>query len=354
MSAAAGIYVPTTDWRNEIRACPLPQFQHQNIAWSRRTALLKSDRPGVDLSAERVRQLNDFLAAHTAAPRFHVSLVALDPETPGAGALAGSGTLVRVDDHVGILSASHVFAEKGLEGNRFSAGGWAVLSNLDGGKLPGGLVPAERIWLSGGVAHLPHKEPSVPGLPDITFFILNDPSVVEKFHPRAFPFDEAHCCLAGDELLVGNWFITGARGERSGPELVYAELDRAGFVDRTYERAGMSFLSSFVDPADGSNEHRRNWGGTSGGGVWNQRLTPVGLDKLRHGASLSRDDLGDLRLVGVPFFHSAVPPHGPAVSSDNCQGELIAHHLTPELVRGFRYGVLDQADKAYRYFRTQA
>lgn len=351
MSESPRIHVPTTDWRNEIRACPLSQFQHQDIVWSRRTALLNSDLPGVDLSAERGRQLNDFQGAHTSACGFHVGLMALDPEPPRVPAvgLAGSGTLVRVDDHVGILSASHVFAEKGLEGDRFPAGGQAVWSNLDRGKSPGGLVPTEQIWLSGGVAHLPHREPSVPGLPDIAFFILNDPCVVEKFHPRAFPLDEAHCCLSGDELLLGLWFITGARGERSGPNFVYNEQVRGASVDRIYERARMRFLSSFVDPAD---EPRRNWGGFSGGGVWNQRLTRLGFDKLRHGASLSRDDLGDLRLVGVPFFHSAVPPHGPAVSSENCRGELIAHHLTPELVRGFRSAVLGQADEVYRHFRS--
>ena len=353
MAYSTGIHIPTGDLRNEIRACRVPQFRSAEVAWSRRTALSGRPGEGVGLSAQRVRRLNDSLAEHTAAPGFHVSLVGPDPDNPKIGSLMGSGTLVRVDDHVGVLSASHVFAEKGIEGNRFGRGGLAVLSNLGEGQAPGGLVSTEAIQLCGGVAHLPHREPAAVGLPDLAFFILNDPVVVEKYRPRAFPFEEASCCVAGDELLVGNWFITGARGERSDRGRLYAELARAGFIDRVYERQSMSFLSTFVDPADAPRTHRRDWGGTSGGGVWNQRLTPVGRDKLRLGGALSRDDLGELRLVGVPFFHSATPPAGPVDPREAFGGELIAHHLTPEFVRGIRAGVLTQADDAYRRFTSQ-
>ena len=115
----------------------------------------------------------------------------------------------------------------------------------------------------------------------------------------------------------------------------------------------MSFLSVFVDPIGESRKHRRNWGGTSGGGYWNQRLTKVGLDKLRHHAPLEREDLGMLRLVGVPFFHSAKAPQGQLGPSSRFGGELICHHLTPEIVQGIRTGVLALADGAYRHFAAR-
>ena len=355
MSEKTSIHIPTGHLDNEIRALPVPQFRvPQELKWSRRTALANLTPDGVDLSVERSRQLSEFVADHTSAPEYHVALLKREDVDSRNLSLAGSGTLIQVEQHVAILSASHVFAEKGLEGDRFGGAVYAMFSNRQSRDNRGRSVPTEAVFLSGGFGPLPNREPSVEGLPDLAVFVLNDRSMVEQYKPRAFPFDEPHCCVDADDLLQGTWLITGARGELSGPGRVYNEVDRAGFVDRVYERKGMSFLSTFVDPVGESRKHRRNWGGTSGGGCWNQRLTSFGFDKLRHHAPLEREDLGMLRLAGVPFFHSAEAPQGRPDPSNRFEGELICHHLTPQVVQGIRVGVLAQADDAYRQFAAGA
>ena len=344
------IYRPATSHENEIRDCPPEQFAISEIRWSREPAISHASNDGVDLSSDRHRELIEFVSDHTKARHYHVSLIAPNPDRSTEGVLKGSGTLVRVDDHVGILSARHVFAECGVEGDRFPDGGMAVLGNFDGVGAPEGFVQSEPYPLVGGIAHLPHRDPPVSGVPDISFFLLNDPDVVERLRERAFPFDVENCSVSGDALLNGSWFVCGARAERSTGGRIQIDLDRAGFVDRVYERSGMRFLSTFVDPADAPRSYRRDWHGTSGGGLWQQQLTQVGLDKVRHGRLPDRDDFSRLRLVGVPFYHSAVQPVGK--HGERYGGEVIAHQLTPDLVNGIRTGVLDQAADAYRRFRA--
>ena len=74
------------------------------------------------------------------------------------------------------------------------------------------------------------------------------------------------------ESMLDDWTITGVRGERSGSKRMYSETCLC-VVDRIYKRSEYEYYGMFAGKANGSRIESKDWKGTSGGGVWRQRLT---------------------------------------------------------------------------------
>ena len=107
-----------------------------------------------------------------------------------------------------------------------------------------------------------------------------------------------------DEMLKGSWLITGVRGERSDVKKFYSEVDGI-VIDRIYRRSECEYYGVFIDEVGGRRDQTRSWKGTSGGGIWQQRLRESGWRKIEQSSppSLTPEDLEPPVLGGVAFFH---------------------------------------------------
>lgn len=80
-------------------------------------------------------------------------------------------------------------------------------------------------------------------------------------------------------------------------------------VDRIYERGGFQYYG--VDLEDAAPEYR-DLSGLSGSGLWQQRLTTQGEEKLKTGApsALTPADLGETILGGIVFYQQPYTRNG--------------------------------------------
>ena len=189
-----------------------------------------------------------------------------------------------------------------------------------------------------------------PGLPDISVIVFSD-DIEEKLRSAALaekaPVPEPQWVdLDGerqvsvpygttgedDEMLMGSWLITGLRGERSDVKKMYCETNTIA-IDRIYRRNECEYYGIFVDEVGGRRDRSRNWGGTSGGGVWQQRLTESGRQKVEQLSPppLTPEDFELPVLGGVAFFHETRKPpeelRGNHNGTTQYGGELYAHRL---------------------------
>ena len=205
-----------------------------------------------------------------------------------------------------------------------------------------------------------------PGLPDIAIIVVSD-DIEERLQkaardegtaipePRWVDLDREDRVSIPygptnneDKMLAGSWLITGLRGERSDFKKFYTEMDGIA-VDRIYKRSEYEYYGVFVDEVGGRRAQSRSWKGTSGGGVWQQRLTQSGWQKIEHLSppSLTPDDLEPPVLGGIAFFHetrkSPQELRGDLDGTRCYRGELYAHRIGGTLLdlirRALRHGV---------------
>ena len=235
---------------------------------------------------------------------------------------------------------------------------------------PWGPVPMIGISIGTRETFVPLQRPGKPypdpGLPDIAIIVISD-----DFEER---LREAAAETAGtitpepewldldtenqvgvsyslsnhdaDQMLRGDWAIIGVRGERSGTKKIYSEMD-IGIVDRIYRRSEYEYYGIFVDEVHGSRAMSRSWKGTSGGGVWQQRLTQAGQRKIQNIAPspLTAEDLAPPVLGGIAFYHETRKSPEDLKGSDGTRyrSELYAHRIEEMLLgiirRALRHGV---------------
>ena len=165
--------------------------------------------------------------------------------------------------------------------------------------------------------------------------------------------------VGDDKMLNGNWLITGLRGERSGVGKLYYETNGIE-IDRIYKRSEYEYYGIFVDEVDGSRAQSRSWKGTSGGGVWQQRLTQAGRRKVEQfsPSSLTPEDLEPPILGGIAFFHetrkSPNELRGDLGGTTYYHGELYAHRVGGMLLDTIRHTLREgiKATKTRKYEAT--
>ena len=209
-----------------------------------------------------------------------------------------------------------------------------------------------------------------PGLPDIAIIVLSD-DIEERLReaaraegtavPEPEWVDLDREDLVGipyglasedDEMLKGSWLITGVRGERSDVKKFYSEVDGI-VIDRIYRRSGCDYYGILVDEVGGRRDRSRSWPGTSGGGIWQQRLRQSGWRKIEQfsSPSLTPEDLEPPVLGGVAFFHetrkSPDELKGDLDGPRRYRGELYAHRIDRTLL-GLMRSVLRQGIKKDR------
>jgi hypothetical protein len=209
----------------------------------------------------------------------HVIGIVGVPPPPGDPCLHGSGTLVKVDDVYGILTADHVIQDY-LAKTEYSRA--AVIS-----------YPARCAYqfhledfLSGAITIARNPDLSSQYGPDLAFVVLppeyvsemkQDAAPVEIFHDLIEPREKV---LQGTvDLHSGVWYACGFFGEWSRPEEEHTE---AGIVRTPHFRSTAGARGPRGEPATtlgydhfdlGVQRYPRDYlpqsfGGMSGGGVW--------------------------------------------------------------------------------------
>lgn len=325
------------------------------------------------MSGARYRRLSELqqkvmlegVITYSTAFRCHAKL------TTESGVPAGSGVCVTSGGRRGILTARHVlFADD--EGTRrlpnpvvgFMPSQISVLRELQRRGKPlgeGPLVfpsmPAISIGDRQTVAPLQHPGKSCPdpGLPDIAIIVISDADDFEKRLREAagegpFTSDPEWLDLDAEErvgipyslvdsdadkMLEGDWVVTGVKGERSNVGKIMSEAG-IGIVDRIYRRSECEYYGIFLDEVDGNRAGSKSWKGTSGGGVWQQRLTRAGQQKLQSIAPspLTPEDLEPPVLGGIAFFHETrkSPEELRDAAGKYYRSELYAHRIDEMLL----------------------
>ena len=123
-----------------------------------------------------------------------------------------------------------------------------------------------------------------------------------------------------DEILGGCWFLTGAIGERSDPGFVFMQTTTVR-VDRVYQRGGYTYYGLFHGGEDQPESENQTYAGTSGGPLWQQKLTPQGLAKLSRNREIeiTPEDLRPPTLSGVAFYQERRRKTGKYRSEIYCQ-----------------------------------
>ena len=335
------------------------------IVWSRKAAIRNVGYR--ELSEAQQNTLADGIMKWGAAHRHHAVLAT------ESGEPAGSGVCVTSGGRRGILTARHVLYGSGENEVRLPnpvigfapSQGYMVehqrrLRNVrsnSGGPI--GPFPLVGITVGERVIVLPlqrnNKAYPDPGLPDIAIVVLSD-DIEERLRVAAraketatpepqwvdldtedlvdIPYDVT---TGHDEMLTGSWLITGLRGERSDVKKMYCETD-AIVIDRIYKRSEYEYYGIFVDEVGGRRNRSRGWKGTSGGGVWQQRLTRSGQRKIAQFSppDLTPEDLEPPVLGGIAFFHevrkSSQELKGESDGKAHYRGELYAHRISGMLL----------------------
>ena len=212
-----------------------------------------------------------------------------------------------------------------------------------------------------------------PGLPDIAIIVLSD-DIEERLReaadaegtaapePEWVDLDREDLVSIpygltneDDEMFKGSWLITGVRGERSDVKKFYSEVDGI-VIDRIYRRSECEYYGIFVDEVGGRRDQTRSWPGTSGGGIWQQRLRQSGWRKIEQSSppSLTPEDLEPPVLGAVAFFHerrkSPRELRGDLDDTGHYRGELYAHRIDRTLLglirSALRHGIKDDGLKS--------
>ena len=322
---------------------------------------------------------------HSAALRCHAVLATENGEP------AGSGVCVTSGGRRGILTARHVLyvddgGEKRLpnpvigfgpprdrmiqeqrrrqhekRNSRPPLGPFQITAISMGDRVTGVLLPREnRVYPD-------------PGLPDIAIVVFAD-DIEERLReaadaegtatPEPEWVDLDRDDLVGvpyglsdedDEMLNGGWLITGVRGERSDVKKFYSEVDGV-VIDRIYRRSEFEYYGLFVDEIGGRRDQTRSWPGTSGGGIWQQRLRQSGLRKIEQSSppSLTPEDLEPPVLGGIVFFHETRARRqelrGDLEGKSRFRAELYGHRIDRTLLglirNTLRHGIKDDGLKS--------
>ena len=358
-----------------LGAPPTPMSTNEMV-WSRRYAMRNADYR--DFSEAQQNALLEGIMKWGAAHRHHAILAT------ESGEPAGSGVCVTSGGRRGILTARHVlYADGEREKPRFNPviGFAPPRSEMiqDQRRRQQGrrnsrepLGPFQVTGISTGdsviIAPLQRIDKSYPdpGLPDIAIVVVSDDieeRVREAARAEGTASPEPHWVDLDredlvsipygptneeDEMLRGSWLITGLRGERSDVKKFYSETDGI-VIDRIYRRSEYEYYGIFVDEVGGRRAQFRGWKGTSGGGVWQQKLTPSGWRKIEQCSppSLTPEDLEPPVLGGIAFFHemrkSPQQLRGDLDRTTRYRGELYAHRIGGTLLglirRALRNGV---------------
>ena len=343
------------------------------IVWSRRAAMLDVDYR--DFSALQQKAALEGIIKYGTAHRYHAVLAT------ESGEPAGSGVCITSGGRRGILTARHVLDADGEEQYRSLVIGFAPpqdqiierqLRHEYGPRRsdrPLGPFRTTAISIGDRAIFTPLQRPGKacpdPGLPDIAIVAFSD-DIEERLReaasgegtavpdPRWFDLDRDDFVGVpygptdkDDEMLSGSWLVVGLRGERSGVKKMYCETDGI-VIDRIYRRSEYEYYGIFVDEVGGKLAQSRSWKGTSGGGLWQQRLTASGRWKIEQFSppSLTPEDLDPPVLGGIAFFHetrkSPQELRGDVHGSRHYHGEVYAHRIDGMLlglIRGaLRYG----------------
>ena len=330
------------------------------ITWSRRFALRNDNY----WEPNEVQQhaLMQGIARWGEVQRYHAVL------TTESGMPAGSGVCVKSGGQRGLLTARHVLYANGKRKKRlpnplisFAPSQREMLQEQRRRRhwQPNSGEPLQNLQaiamsIGNRTTITPLQQENMtcldPGLPDISVIVFSD-DIEEKLRSAALaekaPVPEPQWVdLDGerqvsvpygttgedDEMLMGSWLITGLRGERSDVKKMYCETNTIA-IDRIYRRNECEYYGIFVDEVGGRRDRSRNWGGTSGGGVWQQRLTESGRQKVEQLSPppLTPEDFELPVLGGVAFFHETRKPpeelRGNHNGTTQYGGELYAHRL---------------------------
>ena len=366
--------VPVEDVQSAILGAPPLPMRTDEIEWTRRAAL--SDARYHRLSEVQQKVILEGIITYSTAVRHHAKLAT------ESGEPAGSGVCVTSGGRLGILTARHVlYADD--EGKKrlpnpvisFMPPKSAMLRELKrhdrplDSKGPLGVFPMVGISIGNRETVVPLQRPGKscpdPGLPDIAVIAISN-DIEERLRETAaaegrvapepewldldaeeqvgIPYSMTNNDT--DEMLEGDWIITGVRGERSSIGKILSESN-VGIVDRIYRRSEYEYYGIFLDEVNGSRARSKGWKGTSGGGVWQQRFTQAGRRKLQSIAPspLTPEDLEPPVLGGIAFFHETRKSPQELRSADGTchRSELYAHRIDEMLLgiirRALRHGV---------------
>ena len=367
--------VPVDDIKTAILGAPPARMSANEIEWTRRSAL----RDVVDyhnLSDTQQKALHEGLVLHGNSRRCHAKLAT------ESGEPAGSGVCVTSGGRRGMLTARHVLYadDEGKVRLPNPVIGFMPTQSemlrelrrcgkpLDSNELLA-VFPTVGVSLGDRETVVPlHRHSRTypdPGLPDIAIIAISDAADFEgrlreaaAEHGTITPEPEwldldteeqvgipySITDANADEMLKGFWTINGVRGERSSNKKIYSETDIV-VLDRIYRRNEYEYYGVFLDRVNGS--RTRGWKGTSGGGVWQQRLTRSGQQKIKQFSPppLTPEDLEPPVLGGMVFYHETRKSAQELTASDGTcyRSELYAHRIDEMLLgiirRAVRHGV---------------
>ena len=352
-----------------LGAPPWP-MRASEIVWSRKTAMRHATYRG--FSEAQQSTLLDEVMKWGVAHRHHAVL------GTESGEPAGSGVCVTSGGRRGILTARHVLSTYGEEEewrtnlfigfapprDQMIQDQWRRQQRQQNSKGLLGLFEVAGIPLGETMTVVPLQRKDKiwpdPGLPDIAIVVVSD-DIEERLRkaahdegtavpePRWVNLDREDLVSIPcgspdneDKMLTGSWLITGLRGERSGVKEFYTEMNGIT-IDRIYRRSEYEYYGILVDEVGGRRAQSRSWKGTSGGGVWQQRLKPSGWRKIEQFSppSLTPEDLEPPVLGGIAFFHETRKParelrgDGGSGTADY-RGELYAHRIDGVLLNLIR------------------
>ena len=123
----------------------------------------------------------------------------------------------------------------------------------------------------------------------------------------------------------GCWLFSGLFAQESQAGVAAHYTLEVGQPDRVYRRGEYTYYG--IDLNTNSHPEYGTFGGFSGSGFWQVRLSDQGERKLRadNTARLTADDLAEPILGGLIFYQAALPDQAPGF-------ELYAHQVTAELL----------------------
>ena len=292
----------------------LEPMRETEVRWSKR-AKLKTHPELRHLSSEEDRVLSTVLGRWGQA-ELSRCILAYPERTPGEGVrAAGCAVCVKSGEQLGLLTARHVLFDAN-GGHRFDQF-FARFASHEETRCRASTEwnrrqTDVRVTSSGFTLPLAPETATVPtsrqegaivqpGLPDIALLRLNRELfciAVETYkaqhgadsfaEPRWVDLQDLTSTVVGydeaagekDEMHFGRWLVTGMSPESRNLSLVSTPtilLD----VNRIYQRAGMSYYGMLHGALDRPEEENRDLHGTSGGGIWQQRLTPEGVRKVQ-------------------------------------------------------------------------
>jgi hypothetical protein len=211
-----------------------------------------------------LRQITGRLHAHSTM----LMRIIVEPDGNEEGVHIGSGTLVKIGEVYGVLTAQHVVAE--LRGDYLLGLSAAREGETHSFKAQKSSIHVIEITL-------PVSEEYGP---DLGFIVLSDWDDVGTLKAsRSFydlSQDNDEWSANPPQLDSGIWFACGAPGERFERILPEAGFDKVvsfqdfcgvGGIDRSYEKEGFDYLEMDIEFSEETGMPH-SFGGMSGGGLW--------------------------------------------------------------------------------------